>query len=163
SGPRTAVRLILDSSARLPTVSKLARTAREVPVWVAVTDRAPADRLVALETLGCEILRFPGDGPVPVVPLLEELGRRGQTNLLVEGGGQVLGAFLDAGQVDAVEVFIAPILAGGSHPFSPARGVGVAAMAVAPRLERHEVSLIDGDIRIRGTFPHPWLGFGAEP
>ena len=56
---------------------------------------------------------FAGDGRVPIVPLLDELGRRGMTNLLVEGGGRVLGAFLDAGQVDAVDVFIAPMIEGG--------------------------------------------------
>ncbi|MEO6808679.1 MAG: dihydrofolate reductase family protein, partial [Isosphaeraceae bacterium] len=85
------------------------------------------------------------------------LGRRGQTNLLLEGGGGVLGAFFDAGQVDAVEVFIAPLLEGGSHLFTPARGQGVTLMSAASRLERHEVHLIDGDVHLRGTFPHPWL------
>ena len=117
-------RVVLDSAARLPVDSRLARTAREVPVLVAVTDRAPAERRAALEALGCEVLAFPGDGPVPIVPLLDELGRRGMTNVLVEGGGRVLGAFLDAGQVDAVDVFLAPILEGGRTASRPARGPG---------------------------------------
>jgi diaminohydroxyphosphoribosylaminopyrimidine deaminase/5-amino-6-(5-phosphoribosylamino)uracil reductase len=156
-GPRQAVRLILDSSARLPIASQLARTAREVPVWIAVNDRAPADRRAVLTDLGCEILSFPGLDSIPILPLLAELGRRGQTNLLLEGGGGVLGAFLDAGQVDAVEVFLAPLVEGGTHPFTPARGRGVALMSAAKRLERHEVHLIDGDVHLRGTFPHPWL------
>src|SRR5205823_5192526 len=43
-GPRRALRVVLDGAARLPTTSQLARTAREVPVLVATTDRAPADR-----------------------------------------------------------------------------------------------------------------------
>ena len=159
-GPRRPVRLVLDGAARLPPGGQLARTARDEPVWVAVTDRAPAERRRALEALGCEVLAFPTAGPVPILPLLEELGRRGQTNLLVEGGGQVLGAFLDAGQVDAVEVFLAPVLEGGTHPFSPARGLGVAAMAQALRLARHEVQVLDGDVLIRGALERPWLGLG---
>src|SRR5262249_12113407 len=81
-GPRTAVRVVLDGAARLPTTGQLARTAREVPVLVATTGRAPADRLAALEASGCEILAFPGPGPVPIVPLVEEFGRRGMTNVL---------------------------------------------------------------------------------
>jgi diaminohydroxyphosphoribosylaminopyrimidine deaminase/5-amino-6-(5-phosphoribosylamino)uracil reductase len=150
-GPRRAARVVLDSSARLPPGSQLARTAREDPVWVAVTEDAPSDRRAALDALGCEVLAFAVTGPVPVLPLLAELGRRGLTNVLVEGGGRVLGSFLDAGQVDAVDVYIAPILAGGSDDFTPARGLGLHRMADAPRLECHEVSRIDGDVRIQGT------------
>jgi diaminohydroxyphosphoribosylaminopyrimidine deaminase / 5-amino-6-(5-phosphoribosylamino)uracil reductase len=150
-GPRTAARVVLDSAARLPLDGRLARTARDVPVWLAVTDRAPPDRRAALAALGCEVIAFPGPDPVPIGPLLEELGRRGATNLLVEGGGRVLGSFLDAGQVDAVDVYIAPIVAGGSGDFTPARGLGCERMADALRLDRHEVSWIDGDLRLQGT------------
>jgi diaminohydroxyphosphoribosylaminopyrimidine deaminase/5-amino-6-(5-phosphoribosylamino)uracil reductase len=157
-GPRTPARVVLDGSARLPMESQLVRTALEVPVWVAVTDRAPADRVRGLEALGCEILAFPGDGPVPVVPLLEELGRRGVTNLLVEGGGTVLGAFLDAGAVDEVDIFLAPMIEGGSHGFNPARGQGFPTMAEALRLDRHEVCVVDGDVRLQGTLPASWRG-----
>jgi diaminohydroxyphosphoribosylaminopyrimidine deaminase / 5-amino-6-(5-phosphoribosylamino)uracil reductase len=155
-GPRCAARVVLDGAARLPLDGRLARTARDVPVWVAVTDRAPADRREALAATGCEVLAMPGSGPVPIIPLLKELGRRGVTNLLVEGGGRTLGSFLDAGQVDAVDVFLAPTLEGGEPAFTPARGTGHPRMADALRLERSEVSLIDGDVRIRGTFPPSW-------
>jgi diaminohydroxyphosphoribosylaminopyrimidine deaminase/5-amino-6-(5-phosphoribosylamino)uracil reductase len=156
-GPRTPARLVLDSAARLPLASQLARTARETPVWVAATERAPADRREALRRAGCDVLELPGDGPVPIRSLLEELGRRGVTNLLVEGGGLALGAFLDAGQVDAVEAFLAPILEGGDHPRTAARGRGVAAMADALRLIRPEVAALDGDVHLRGLVPRPWL------
>jgi diaminohydroxyphosphoribosylaminopyrimidine deaminase/5-amino-6-(5-phosphoribosylamino)uracil reductase len=155
-GPRTAIRLVLDGAARLPVDGRLARTAREVPVWVAVTDRAPADRRAALEGLGCEILAFPGEGTVPILALLEELGRRGLTNLLVEGGGAVLGSFLDAGQVDEVDVFLGPVIEGGSHSYTPARGLGFATMSEALRLDRPEVQVIDGDVRVRGTIARNW-------
>lgn len=155
-GPRLAARVILDSSARLPVESQLVRTTREAPVWLAVTDRASSERRELLSRSGCEILAFPGTGSVPVIPLLAELGRRGVTNLLVEGGGTVVGAFLDAGAVDEVDVFVAPLLDGGSHGFSPARGVGYPLMAQAIRLDRREVSLVDGDVRVRGMLPNPW-------
>ncbi len=161
-GPRVPARVVLDSAARLPLGSRLAATAREVPVWVACTDRAPADRLGVLAGLGCEVIRFPGTGPVPIPDLLEELGRRGVTNLLLEGGGTVLGSFLDAGQVDAVDAYIAPILAGGSTSHAPALGLGVGSMAEALRLDRPEISAIDGDVRVRGEVPRPWrTAFGS--
>ena len=155
-GPRTPARVILDGAARLPLDSQLVRTAREAPVWVAITQKAPARRCSALIEQGCEILAFPGDGPVPVVPLLEELGRRGVTNLLVEGGGTVLGAFLDAEAVDEVDVFLAPIIEGGSHGYNPVRGRGFPTIAEALRLDRHEICVVDGDVRVRGTLPASW-------
>jgi diaminohydroxyphosphoribosylaminopyrimidine deaminase/5-amino-6-(5-phosphoribosylamino)uracil reductase len=158
SGPRTASRIVLDSAARLPLESRLARSAREVPVWLAVTRRAPAERLRILESMGVEILGFPEHEAVPIVPLLQELSKRNVTNLLVEGGGRVLGAFLDAGQVDAVDVFIAPVVEGGTHAHVPVSGAGVSLMSQALRLDRHAIRVVDGDVRIEGTFARPWLG-----
>ena len=161
-GPRIAARVILDSAARLPLDGRLVRTARDVPVWVGVTSRASRERRDALIALGCELLEFPGHVPVPIVPLLEHLDRRGVTNLLVEGGGRVLGAFFDAGQVDAVDVFVAPLLEGGSHERTPLRGLGVTRMAEALRLDRHTISTVDGDVRIEGTLAHRWLVADSE-
>jgi diaminohydroxyphosphoribosylaminopyrimidine deaminase/5-amino-6-(5-phosphoribosylamino)uracil reductase len=156
TGPRTAARVILDSEAKLPIDSRLATTARQIPVWLAVNARAPKGRLEALEALGCSILRFSGESSIPVLSLLKELGDRGVTNLLIEGGGQVLGAFLDAEEVDEVDVFVAPLVEGGSQPFSPARGTGYPLMAEALRLANSDVSVIDGDVRIRGILGRPW-------
>jgi diaminohydroxyphosphoribosylaminopyrimidine deaminase/5-amino-6-(5-phosphoribosylamino)uracil reductase len=157
-GPRTAARVVLDSAARLPFDSQLAQTAREVPTWLAVTERAPAERHESLARLGCEIVSFPGAGGVPIIPLLQELGRRGMTNVLVEGGGHVLGSFLDVRQIDAVEVYVAPLIAGGAHSPTPVQGRDLAVMAEAIRLEGLELERIDNDIRVRGTFPVWWEG-----
>ena len=156
-GPRRAARIVLDSAGRLPHASRLARSAREVPVCVAVNERASAAARAALRALGCDVLEFGGSGGIPILALLDELGRRGLTNLLVEGGGQVLGAFFDAGAVDAVDVYIAAAVEGGAHGFTPARGAGCSLMSGARRLERQEVSVVDGDVRIQGTLEQPWL------
>jgi diaminohydroxyphosphoribosylaminopyrimidine deaminase / 5-amino-6-(5-phosphoribosylamino)uracil reductase len=155
-GPRRAVRVILDSAARLPPDGKLARTARETPVCVVVTDRAKKERLELLRAVGCEILEFPNSDQVPIAQLLDALGRRQFTNVLVEGGGRVLGSFWDASEVDEVDVFVAPIIEGGGHAASPVRGAGVDLMARALRVERPEVSQIDGDVRVQGIVPRPW-------
>jgi diaminohydroxyphosphoribosylaminopyrimidine deaminase/5-amino-6-(5-phosphoribosylamino)uracil reductase len=156
-GPRRAVRVVLDSAGRLPIESRLVRSAHEASTLVAVTGRALDARRTALRAAGCEVLAFPGAERVPILPLLEELGRRGTTNVLVEGGGAVLGSFLDADEVDAVEVFVAPLLEGGTHGFTPARGRGMATMEAAVRLESQEILTIEGDILIRGRLPRPWL------
>lgn len=155
-GPRTPARIVLDSQARLPLTSVLVRTARETPTLVAVNDRAPVERRAQLETLGCEIIAFEGIDRVPIGSLLDELGRRGMTNVLVEGGGMVVGAFLDAGEIDEVDAFIAPLLEGGDHPMTPARGAGRSLMSEAARLDRVIHSTVDGDLRVQGQVPQAW-------
>jgi diaminohydroxyphosphoribosylaminopyrimidine deaminase/5-amino-6-(5-phosphoribosylamino)uracil reductase len=163
--PRRPVRVVLDSSARLSTASRLARTAYDVPVLVAVTDRATDARREQLARAGCEIIAFPGHGQVPVLPLLELMGHRGMTNVLVEGGGRTAGSFLDAGQVDAVDVFIAPSLEGGDHPLTPLRGRGSSLMSQVTKLLDVQSDRIGQDTRIRGRLRRPWwaaAGFGDD-
>ena len=160
AGLRTPARVVLDSAGRTPLGSMLARTAREAPVWLAVTGRAREERLAALRGVGCEILKFEGEGEVPIVGLLEELVRRGVTNVLVEGGGRVLGAFFEDGQVDEVDVYVAPIIEGGDHGGSAVRGAGATWMADAIRLSRPRISQVGDDARVQGNLPQPWLEAG---
>ncbi len=156
AGPRTPTRIVLDGEARLPLTSVLARTARETPTLVAVTDRAPGDRRAKLQAIGVEVLGFEGSPRVPIGPLLDELGSRGMTNILIEGGGEAMGAFLDAGEVDEVDAFIAPVLEGGDHPRTPIRGAGRSLMSEAARLDRVVHSTIEGDLRVQGQLRQPW-------
>jgi diaminohydroxyphosphoribosylaminopyrimidine deaminase/5-amino-6-(5-phosphoribosylamino)uracil reductase len=155
-GPRVPARLVLDRTARLPLTSRLVTTAREAPVWVAVTDQAPLERRDALAAAGCEILAFSGTDRVPVPALLDALGARGATHLLVEGGGMILGSFFDAGEVDAVDVFIAPAIEGGSKSPGPVLGTGLQRMTDLPRLDHVRMSNVDGDIRLQGTVRRAW-------
>ena len=85
------------------------------------------------------------------MPLLEELGRRGMTQPPRRRGRQVLGSFLDEGQVDAVDVFIAPIVEGGDHARTPVRGKGRERMQRRDRLRELDVTQVGGDVRIRGS------------
>jgi diaminohydroxyphosphoribosylaminopyrimidine deaminase/5-amino-6-(5-phosphoribosylamino)uracil reductase len=150
-GPRTATRIVLDSRGRLPATARLVQTAREAPVLIATTAAIPAATAAGLEGHGCEVLRLPAkDGRPDVQALLVELGQRRMTNLLVEGGGGVLGSFLEAGAIDEVQVYLAPKLVGGTGAPSPVGGAGAARMADALPLSRAQVELIDGDVLLRG-------------
>jgi diaminohydroxyphosphoribosylaminopyrimidine deaminase/5-amino-6-(5-phosphoribosylamino)uracil reductase len=140
-GPRTAVRVVLDHHGRTPPTSQLARTAREMPTWV-VTAGAAAPQL---DALGCEVLGISDLGA-----LLDEMGRRRMTNILVEGGAGVLGSFLDAGEIDEVHVFIAPRLAGGVGAKSPVGGTGVERIADALVLTEWRAETIEGDVFLHG-------------
>jgi diaminohydroxyphosphoribosylaminopyrimidine deaminase/5-amino-6-(5-phosphoribosylamino)uracil reductase len=146
-GPRTAVRVVLDSQGRLPVDSQLVRTARAVPTLVACTEM-PAIREEELRAHGCEVLHLPAEedtGRPQVAALLAEMGRRRWTNVLIEGGSVVLGSFLDAGAVEEVHVFIAPRLAGGAAARTPVGGRGVDQVASALNLGEWTVTESEGD------------------
>jgi diaminohydroxyphosphoribosylaminopyrimidine deaminase/5-amino-6-(5-phosphoribosylamino)uracil reductase len=157
-GPRLPARIVLDSAGRLPISSQLVRTAREVPVLVAVSDRATESSRKRLSDHGCEIIAVPGTGRVNVGSLLTELGRRGMTNIVVEGGGRVVGSFLDEGHVDAIEAFVAPVVEGGDHARSAVRGKGREFMGDSLRLRDVDISQVGGDVLIRGWLPQEWRG-----
>ena len=123
---------------------------------VAVTERATAAKRHELVQLGCEVVAFPGRGRVPIALLLTELGRRGMSNVLVEGGGQVLGAFADEGHIDQIEVYIAPILEGGDHARTVLRGKGLDSMRdAAPICADVEISQVGGDVRLAAGCLNP--------
>jgi diaminohydroxyphosphoribosylaminopyrimidine deaminase/5-amino-6-(5-phosphoribosylamino)uracil reductase len=140
-GPRTPVRVVLDHHGRTPPTSQLARTARETPTWI-VTAGASTPHLAAL---GCEVSSLPDAGA-----LLDEMGRRRMTNVLVEGGAAVLGTFLDAGEIDELHVFIAPRLAGGAEGKTPIGGRGVEKIADALALTEWRAEMVEGDVCLHG-------------
>jgi diaminohydroxyphosphoribosylaminopyrimidine deaminase/5-amino-6-(5-phosphoribosylamino)uracil reductase len=72
------------------------------------------------------------------------------TNLLVEGGSELLGTFFDAGLIDEAHVFVAPKLLGGAGAKSPLAGVGRPAPLERPDLDHPEIEILEGDIYIHG-------------
>lgn len=152
AGARVATRIVLDSQARLPLNSQLVRTARAAPVLAFVTRNAPEDRVDALEAAGVEIARVTADeaGHPSLTECLRDLGLRSNTNLLVEGGSQVLGEFFDRGLIDEAHVFIAPKLIGGAGAASPLAGQGVVSPDLAWRFRDSHVEPVDGDIYFHG-------------
>jgi diaminohydroxyphosphoribosylaminopyrimidine deaminase / 5-amino-6-(5-phosphoribosylamino)uracil reductase len=150
-GPRTALRVVLDTRATLATESQLVRTAREVPVLVAAGQEAAEADCRRLREGGCEVLISSATTPAARLDdLVVELGRRRVTNVLVEGGSQLLGSLLDARQVDEVHVFIAPKLLGGADAVSPIAGQGIEQIASALSLDGMEVRQLGTDVYIHG-------------
>jgi len=150
-GPRTPCRIVLDSQGRIPPSSMLVTTARETPTLIVTAGDSARSRAEALVAAGCELLPLPDVGGRPdLAALLDELGRRRWTNLLVEGGAEVLGSFLDAGAIDEVHVFVAPRLMGGAQAKSPIAGRGVARMTDALALTDWTVETIEHDVLLHG-------------
>ncbi|PKB79716.1 MAG: riboflavin biosynthesis protein RibD [SAR202 cluster bacterium Io17-Chloro-G9] len=147
---RQPLRVVLDSAARTPATARLLQEPGKTVI--AVSSRAPSGRVSKLEASGAEVVHTPpgADGRVAIGPLLEELGRRDVVSLVVEGGGGVLGALFDGGQVDKVLAFVAPMIIGGSGAASPVAGTGVSRMAEAWRLEGTKLEQVGGDWLVTG-------------
>ena len=152
AGPRQAVRVVLDSHARLPLESQLVRTARDVPVLVAVGPAAPAPRIRALEAAGCEVwMGSTTDQTERLRNLLSELGARRLTNLLVEGGPSVMGSLADLQSIDEIWAFIAPKIIGGTGAPSPIDGAGIARLSAVAAIDIEDISRPGGDLLLRGV------------
>jgi diaminohydroxyphosphoribosylaminopyrimidine deaminase/5-amino-6-(5-phosphoribosylamino)uracil reductase len=151
AGSRTATRVVLDTRGRLKSDRQLVRTARQTPVLVAVGQESSTEDRVRLESAGCEVLVCRGDTrQARAEQLLDELGRRRMTNLLVEGGATLLGTLLDGGQIDEVHAFIAPKLLGGATASTAIAGEGINQVARALTLAAIQVETLDGDVHVHG-------------
>jgi diaminohydroxyphosphoribosylaminopyrimidine deaminase/5-amino-6-(5-phosphoribosylamino)uracil reductase len=127
-------RVIFDSEARLPLDSQLVRGAGDVPLVVVVSRAAPRTATDALEAAGAEILVATGENePGRVRSALAQLGAAGVTSILLEGGPRLAGAFLDAGELDEMRLFLAPVVLGGSAARDPLEGEGAERIAEATR------------------------------
>lgn len=117
---RSPARIVLDREARLPSVSKLAATARAVPVMLAAAPEADAVKKTALEALGVKILATETyDGRIALPELLEDLAAQGMSSVMVEGGGETAKAFLDEGLVDRIALFCGSADIGADGIVSP--------------------------------------------
>lgn len=127
---RPLVRIVLDSQLRIPLESQLVRTARDWPLIVFTAGRQQPPHQIfptlaqsfvpwktrreALEDRGVEVIRVDAAADRPdLKQVLAELGKRNLTSLLVEGGSEIAGAFIEQRLVDKVTFFIAPRIIGG--------------------------------------------------
>ncbi|MEO7404514.1 MAG: bifunctional diaminohydroxyphosphoribosylaminopyrimidine deaminase/5-amino-6-(5-phosphoribosylamino)uracil reductase RibD [Burkholderiales bacterium] len=148
---RIATRVVVDSAASLSLDSRLVQTAPDVPVLVATGEAAPTDACQRLADAGVEVFRCTGDTHEHrLTALLEELGRRRMTNVLVEGGSKLLGALFDMRAVDEVHTFIAPKFAGGSTAPGPVGGLGIERMAKSLKLADISIEELEGDVYVHG-------------
>ncbi len=118
------------SRARLDPRARLLRSGRTL---VAVTEKAPAARITALELRGAEVLRVAArDGRVEPRALLRVLFARGIGSVLCEGGAELAGALLDARVVDRAVIVVAPRLLGGRGARPSVLGRGRSLRAAIP-------------------------------
>jgi diaminohydroxyphosphoribosylaminopyrimidine deaminase/5-amino-6-(5-phosphoribosylamino)uracil reductase len=143
-------RIVFDSLARLPAESKLVSEAPRIPLIVVVSRAAPRAATDVLETHGAEVIAAPGENEMARArSALQQLGTAGVTSILLEGGPHLAGAFLEAGEIDEMRLFVAPIVLGGRTARSPLEGEGSEAIADAARALSLEVERVEEDVLIR--------------
>ena len=147
-----AIRIVLDSHGRTRPDARIFNPDSEAGVIVAVTPEAPPENVDALEKVGAEVITVPdAHGQVCFKRLMEILGKREITSVLIEGGSQINAAALAAGIVDKVMCFIAPKLIGGQNAPGPIGGVGIHSLTEAANLRRIRVTpMPEHDILIEG-------------
>jgi diaminohydroxyphosphoribosylaminopyrimidine deaminase/5-amino-6-(5-phosphoribosylamino)uracil reductase len=140
---------VLDDKLQLASESRLARTTSDAPVVVFTSGDADTSRATALVACGVEIVRLPSDSR-DLHAVLANLGERAVQSVLVEGGATVAGRLVDAGLVDKVTFFIAPLVIGGRDAPAAVGGAGVEKLADAMRLRDVEITRRGEDVEITG-------------
>lgn len=145
-------RIVLDTHLRVPIDRQLLSTAKKVPLLIATSEAAIKANLELANKIvqkGAELLTVPiSPGRCDIRPLLDELSKRGVTQLLVEGGPTVITAFLRQRLTDEICVYIAPTILGSTG------SVGItdsmAELTEAVGLHYVDTKRLGDDIRLTG-------------
>jgi diaminohydroxyphosphoribosylaminopyrimidine deaminase/5-amino-6-(5-phosphoribosylamino)uracil reductase len=154
--PRQPLRVVVDSRGRTPASARVLQGPTRT--LLATTDASSDAWRQQMRDTGAEVVVLPArraGGPasgerVDLGQLLRHLGGRDVLSLLVEGGGELLGAFFDLGLVDKMQAIIAPIIIGGQEAPTAVAGRGAYRMADALRLREVTVERLGEDLLVTG-------------
>ena len=145
------LRVVVDSRLRTPLHAKVLRRIDGARTLIATTPAAPLARRLRFERQGVEVIIVPRvNGRVSLPALMRELGKRGITSLLVEGGGEINGAMLKSKLVQRVRLYIAPALLGGSDAKGMIGGKSPGRLAGALKLKHISTRSLGGDFVVEG-------------
>jgi diaminohydroxyphosphoribosylaminopyrimidine deaminase/5-amino-6-(5-phosphoribosylamino)uracil reductase len=147
-GGKNPVRIILDTNLRLPMDANVTDTT-EAQTWVITGTDVDEQKKAALQKKGVQFIQVPVtqfglDLPV----LLKKLYEKGITDILLEGGSELNGAFLKAGLINKFLIFVAPKLLGGKRSLTPYGGVDTESMFEALDVEIHSIEHFGKDLCI---------------
>ncbi len=146
---RNPRRIIVDSRARTPLDARVVKTARETPTIIAVTGRAPKDKVRALREAGASILVCGSGQRVSLPVLMRKLRAMGIRRFLLEGGGTLNWNMLTNGLVDEISVAISPRIVGGANAITLVEGEGAARISEAVKLRLIHAKKYGSDLVLR--------------
>jgi diaminohydroxyphosphoribosylaminopyrimidine deaminase / 5-amino-6-(5-phosphoribosylamino)uracil reductase len=142
------VRVVLDSALRLPPGSRMARSARDVPVWAVTGGEASRAAEDALLREGVTVLRAAqSDGRLDLAAVLKLMGARGVTRLMVEGGPTLAAALLAADLIDEAVLFQSSKVV-GTDGVDALTGLPLAALTQSPHLQCVMSEPVGADTRL---------------
>lgn len=145
---KNPVRIVVDSKAKIPLDAKVVCDGKARTI-IAVTEKAPQEKVQALLDCGVEVVSVPGSSDeVDLHELFTILGAREITSVLIEGGARINASVLAANLVDKVCWFIAPKIIGGQNAPSPVGGQGVQTVDEAIMLQDIKTQILGEDIVI---------------
>ncbi|MDI7258945.1 MAG: bifunctional diaminohydroxyphosphoribosylaminopyrimidine deaminase/5-amino-6-(5-phosphoribosylamino)uracil reductase RibD [Thermodesulfobacteriota bacterium] len=154
-GGRDPYRIVLDSRLRIPEGARVVVTSPAKTI-IATTELAPVERREALEKNGVRVLILDSTQErVNLRSLLSKLGEMEMMSLLIEGGSEVNGSFLDQGLIDKIFLFLSPKLMGDCQSPGIFKGRGAATLEEACSLNRLSVKRIGEDILVEGYLRKP--------
>jgi diaminohydroxyphosphoribosylaminopyrimidine deaminase/5-amino-6-(5-phosphoribosylamino)uracil reductase len=152
------IRIIVDSRLRIPNEVTVVITAQTNQTIILTTELASDQRQHELEQLGVNIIRC---GPGPQVDLLlamQKLGEQEISSILLEGGGRLNGAMLEAALIDHIYLFYAPIFIGGKEAPGALSFNGISTISEAIQLEELKLQQIDNNFCVSGYPTNRWKG-----
>ncbi len=146
---RNPVRIICDTSLRIPPDSNIVRTAKEIPTIIAAACEDNS-KLSALENAGCRIIQCGNadNSAIDLNRLMKLLGEQVIDSILLEGGAQLNWSALNSGIVNKVQAYIAPKIFGGAEAKTPVGGKGAVSPSEAFILEKSKIVQIGNDFLI---------------
>jgi diaminohydroxyphosphoribosylaminopyrimidine deaminase/5-amino-6-(5-phosphoribosylamino)uracil reductase len=124
-----------------------------VPLWIACSEAASTEKEARLRDLGAEVIRLNrSDRGLDLQQLLEGMGRRAVTSVLVEGGARVTGSFLNAELADEAFWFFAPKILGDPGAVPAVSGTPRERMADAVPLYNVKTRRFGQDVMVHGRF-----------
>lgn len=145
---RQPLRIILDGKGRIPVT---ARVFAEPGRTIVVTATMAHETAQIIEARGGEVWRImQHEDKVDLRQLLHRLGREGIDGLLIEGGGATAASFLEAGLIDKVSFFFAPLIIGGATAVPAVGGKGTAEITRAIRLSDIRTKRLGDDLVYTG-------------
>ncbi|MDH4161161.1 MAG: bifunctional diaminohydroxyphosphoribosylaminopyrimidine deaminase/5-amino-6-(5-phosphoribosylamino)uracil reductase RibD [Nitrospirota bacterium] len=150
-GGRDPIRVVVDSSLRIPMKAKIITQRSSARTIVATVDGASESKLRKLEAAGVEVvITRAAQGRVDLKDLMKKLGMRSIMSLLIEGGAEVHASALKAGIVDKAVIFIAPMLMTGKDSLCSIGGRSPAKLAQAVKFSEAEVDTVGDDLMVEG-------------
>ena len=133
------VRVVLDSTCRIPPEAKVITKRPEVPTVIATSQKAPKEKIAMLKSLGVDVLVTSMVDKVCIRDVLKYLKEKyGVETMMVEGGGAVIGEFLRLGFVDLLRISVTPVLF-GEGAVSVIRNVSFGRIEDSPKLRLYKI------------------------